>query len=231
MGARWGDGVKTRARNRVHEGAAADVSTSAGRCGGFHARLAPAKITRGKGSTRISTGAARCRTHYVRPTRNETTSASARIEVKLRTSPLEPTSDLRDTELGLRRGDHLLRSLGSLRRHVLFATPTRGSVSRACLGTPSRSRGTSAPLSAEMSRSALHFVLKRQMAAGAVPSADPFAETDAWQPDEERLAASAYTLCVGDLCVGALRLRGEGVRLSATPRQACAAYLTARARH
>ena len=45
-----------------------------------------------------------------------------------------------------------------------------------------------------MSRSALNFALKRQLASGALPSADPFAITDAWQPDEEREAASAYKL-------------------------------------
>ena len=47
-----------------------------------------------------------------------------------------------------------------------------------------------------MSRSALNFALKRQLAAGTLPSADPFAVTDAWQPDDDKLKASAYELCV-----------------------------------
>ena len=45
-----------------------------------------------------------------------------------------------------------------------------------------------------MSRSALNFALKRQLATGGVPSSDPYAEVDAWQPDEDRLASSAYEL-------------------------------------
>jgi hypothetical protein len=64
-----------------------------------------------------------------------------------------------------------------------------------------------------MSRSALNFALKRQLASGASAlSGDAFAATDAWQPDAERLAASAYELCVELFPVGPRRFCSSSFR-------------------
>ena len=45
-----------------------------------------------------------------------------------------------------------------------------------------------------MSRSALNFAMKRQLASGIVPGADPFAILEPWQPDEERVSNAAYEM-------------------------------------